>query len=67
MKISRIAAEAWANTFIGLGISWSVTFFIFPVFGMYPSVSESFGVSMLFFFLSFARSYLLRTLFEWMK
>jgi hypothetical protein len=53
------ALEAFANAVIGLAVSWSATYFLLGY-----SAAGSAGVTAMFFFLSFARSYILRRLFQ---
>ncbi len=53
------ALEAFANSAIGLLVSWAATFFILGY-----SAIGSLGVTLMFFGLSFARSYALRLVFE---
>jgi hypothetical protein len=52
------ALEALANAAIGLVVSWAATFFVLGY-----SAAGSLAVTMMFFGLSFARSYALRLLF----
>jgi hypothetical protein len=54
-----IAIEALANAAIGLLVSWAATFFVLGY-----SASGSLAVTMMFFGLSFVRSYLLRRAFD---
>jgi hypothetical protein len=54
-----IAAEALANAIIGLIVSWAATFFVLGY-----SASGSLLVTLMFFALSFTRSYALRLLFK---
>ena len=62
--MNRLAAyEAGANAVVGLVVSTLVTYFAFPLFGWPVSPSKAFGVTLLFFVLSFARSYAIRRLF----
>lgn len=56
------AIEAFANAAIGFAVSWAATFF---VLGYAPH--EALGVTLMFFALSFARSYLIRRLFAWLS
>lgn len=53
------ALEALANAVIGLLVSWSATYFVLGY-----SASGSIAVTLMFFALSFTRSYALRLLFK---
>ncbi len=53
------ALEALANSVIGLCVSWAATFFVLGY-----SASGSLLVTLMFFVLSFTRSYALRLLFK---
>jgi hypothetical protein len=57
------ALEAFANAAIGLLISWAVTFFLLPIWGLTPSAGQSAGITLVYFGISFARSYVLRRAF----
>ncbi len=52
-------SEALANAAIGLIVSWAATWFILGY-----SPAQSIGVTLMFFGLSFGRSYLLRVYFR---
>jgi hypothetical protein len=52
------ALEALANAAIGFAVSWAATFWVLGY-----TASGSAGVTLMFFGLSFARSYILRRLF----
>lgn len=54
-----IAAESLANAIIGLCVSWAATHFVLGY-----TATASLGVTLMFFCLSFARSYALRHLFR---
>ena len=54
------ALESLANASIGLLVSWLATWLVLGY-----SASASIGVTLLFFTLSFVRSYLLRRFFAW--
>lgn len=56
------AYEALANALIGLLVSWAATAF---VLGYTPV--QAVGVTLMFFGLSFGRSYLLRRVFRWLS
>lgn len=56
------AIEAAANALVGLIISWAATFFLLGY-----TAAGSLAVTMMFFTLSFVRSYALRRLFRWLS
>lgn len=58
-----IATEALCNAVIGLLVSWAVTFFLLPLWGLTPSAGQSAGITLVYFGISFARSYVLRRAF----
>ncbi len=58
------ALEAFCNAAIGLLISWAVTFFLLPFWGLTPSAGQSAGITAMYFGISFARSYALRRAFR---
>lgn len=60
----RSAAEALANSVIGLVISWLFTLLALPFFGLTPTVMDATGITACFFFLSTTRAYLIRRMFD---
>ncbi len=56
--------EAAANTAVGFLISWGATLLVLPLFGAPVSAASGFGITCCFAVLSYARSYLLRRLFN---
>ena len=62
-KMSLI--EAWCNAGIGLVVSWLFTFYCLPLFGYEPSVHTALWITLSYFGLSMARSYVLRRVFCW--
>jgi len=58
MKIS--AAEALVNATVGLLVSYLVTLFLLPVWGLSPSASASAGITATYFVVSFARAWVIR-------
>ena len=56
--------EAASNAVIGLAVSWAFTFAGLPFFGFQPSAADAAGITLAYFLLSFARSYLLRRAFD---
>jgi hypothetical protein len=57
--------EAWTNAGIGLLVSWLFTFYCLPLFGYQPSAQTALWITLIYFFLSMSRTYLLRRLFTW--
>ncbi len=63
-----IATEALCNAVIGLLVSWAVTFFLLPFWGLTPSAGQSAGITLVYFGISFTRSYVLRRAFaKWAR
>ena len=62
--MSRLAAyEAGANAVAGLVISAVAVHALFPLLGWPVTAAKSLGVAVVFFCLSFARSYVIRLVF----
>ena len=61
---SHSALEVVANLLTGIVISWLLTFYVLPVFGLHPSVSEASFITLIFTVASIIRSYTLRRLFN---
>jgi len=55
--------EAKTNAIVGLLVSWLFTYFCLPLFGFKPSAIDATWITGCYFFLSFARSYILRRAF----
>jgi hypothetical protein len=62
MRLSAI--EALCNAVIGLIVSWLVTFYALPLWGLTPSASASVGITAMYFVISFARSWAIREAFR---
>ena len=60
------ATEAFSNSVIGLLVSWAATYWLFPMWGFEPSPAAAAEITLTFFALSFARSYVLRRVFAWL-
>jgi len=58
------ASAAMANAIIGLLVSWAVTFWMLPLWGMYPTAGQSIGITAVYFVISFARSWAIRAAFR---
>ncbi|HEY0853041.1 MAG TPA: hypothetical protein VGD96_24225 [Bradyrhizobium sp.] len=56
--------EAAANTAIGYLVAVAANVVVLPMFGMHPSVSQSFGIGAAFTVISLVRSYALRRFFN---
>jgi len=61
----KSASEALSNAVIGLLVSWAATYWLFPAWGFQPSPAVAAEITITFFILSFARSYILRRFFAW--
>ena len=57
-------AESWANVAVGFSINYAGNLFILPLFGLHITPSKAFGVGIVFTFISVARSYTLRRIFN---
>ncbi len=58
------AAEALTNACVGLLVSWGVTYWMLPLWGLAPSVGASAGITFMYFWVSFARAWILRAVFR---
>jgi len=58
------AIEAFCNAIIGLAVSWAVTFYALPLWGLQPSASASAGITAMYFVISFVRSWMIREAFR---
>lgn len=69
MGQSRLGSfvEAWGNVVVGFGINFLGNMYILPVFGLHPTVSEALGIGVVFTFISVARSYIMRRVFNSLK
>jgi hypothetical protein len=56
--------EALTNSVLGLFVSWLVTFTLLPLWGLSPSAAQSAGITAMYFFISFARSWVIREVFR---
>jgi len=62
MKASAI--EALCNAVIGLAVSWAITFYALPLWGLQPSASASAGITLLYFVISTLRAFVVREAFR---
>ena len=58
------AFEALCNASIGLVVSWAVTYWCLPWWGLEPTVGASIGITAFYFIVSFARSWAIREVFR---
>ena len=56
--------EALTNAAVGLCISWAATYWLLPMWGLTPSLTQSAGITAMFFVTSFVRSLVLRRIFR---
>ena len=59
----RTLIETCIDIGSGLILSTLIQLFIFPFFGMYPTVLESFHIAVIFTIISMIRSFIWRTIF----
>lgn len=58
------ALEAAINALIGFAVSWAATVWLLPLWGLRPSPAAGFGITAMFFALSFTRAFVLRRIFR---
>jgi hypothetical protein len=66
MKQSRAMSlvEAVTNVVVGYGVAVVTQILIFPVFGLHATLAQNLKMGVIFSFVSIARSFALRRLFE---
>jgi hypothetical protein len=66
MKQSRAMSliESVANVVVGYGVAVVTQILIFPVFGLHATLAQNLKMGVIFSFVSIARSFALRRLFE---
>ena len=66
MKQSRAMSlvEAVANVVVGYGVAVVTQILIFPIFGLHTTLAQNMKMGAIFSFVSIARSFALRRLFE---
>ena len=66
MKQSRAMSlvESVANVIVGYGVAVATQILIFPVFGLHTTLAQNLKMGIIFSFVSIARSFALRRLFE---
>lgn len=60
----RSIPEALCNAVVGLIVSWAITYYALPLWGLTPSASASLGITACYFVVSFARSWAIRETFR---
>ena len=60
------ALESLINILVGLGVALITQLIVFPLFDIHISASSHIGITLIFTAVSFARSYLLRRLFNYL-
>jgi len=70
MKISQSrtlsAIESLVDVGIGFVIAIVTTLYALPLFGFHPSLTQSFGITLIFTVISVIRKYIVRRLFNWL-
>lgn len=56
--------ESWVNVAVGFSINYAGNLFILPLFGLDITPTKALGVGVIFTFISVARSYTLRRIFN---
>lgn len=56
--------EANANTFVGFGVSFVLTYTVLPLYGTEQSVVVSFEITLIYTAVSVARNYIVRRFFN---
>jgi len=66
MKQSRAMSlvESVANVVVGYGVAVVMQILIFPMFGLHTTLAQNLKMGLVFSFVSIARSFALRRLFE---
>ena len=58
------AIEAMCNATLGLAVSWAVTYWCLPLWGLQPSAPDAAAITALYFVVSFLRSWAIREVFR---
>ena len=66
MKQSRVMSlvESITNVIVGYGVAVVTQILIFPIFGLHTTLAQNLKMGAIFSFVSIARSFALRRLFE---
>lgn len=59
--------ESWANIVVGFGINFFANLYVLPRFGFDVTMSQAFGIGIIFTVISLVRSYVLRRWFNGLK
>ena len=59
--------EAITNVAVGFGLAIATQMLVFPLFGLQASASDHLAINLIFTAVSFARSYVLRRVFEGLR
>jgi hypothetical protein len=57
-------AEAWAGVIVGFGINYLANLYLLPFWGLTVRPSQALSLGLVYTFISLARSYALRRVFE---
>jgi len=57
-------AEALTNTAMGFIISYVLTLYILPMWGLFPTHGDALGITVIYTVVSFVRGYVVRRLFN---
>lgn len=58
------AIEQVVNIIIGLGVSFIIQIFLYPILGIPVTINQNIIITIVFFIASFVRGYLIRRLFN---
>lgn len=58
------ALEALTNAVVGLLVSWAITYAALPWWGLTPTPAGAAGITAMYFFVSAARSFVIRRIFR---
>jgi len=56
--------ETITNMVVGAALGWSIVYFLFPFMGLEPNAQQATMSTVVFFFASYARSYVIRRIFN---
>lgn len=58
--------EVITSMTIGVAVSFLITVYILPVWGLYPSLRDAVGMTTLYTSVSMVRAYVIRRIFNWL-
>jgi hypothetical protein len=58
------ALEALTNAVVGILVSYGVTLWLLPIWGLQPAPIDAAGITWLYFWVSFLRSWAIREIFR---